>query len=151
MYRLSKEYRIIAESNRVEYIWRETRRMEAQSNRNVEEIVKSPNKYRETEGSNGDMDGDAFITTDNPILLRNTLNSPTIVCVQRKAAKEIITEEALAKSNTQSFGSDIGAITNRVTSMYEVIAQFDKESIEYKTLDYRMKCGQLAQQNSIDG
>ena len=125
--------------------------MEAQSNRNVEEIVKSPNKYRETEGSNGDMDGDAFITTDNPILLRNTLNSPTIVCVQRKGGKEIITEEALAKSNTQSFGSDIGAITNRVTSMYEVIAQFDKESIEYKTLDYRMKCGQLAQQNSIDG
>lgn len=97
-----------------------------------------------------DMDGDAFITTDNPILLRNTFNSPTIVCVQRKAAKEIITEEALAKSNTQSFGSDIGAITNRVTSMYEIMAGFNKETVEYKMLDYRTKCGQLLQQNSID-
>lgn len=96
------------------------------------------------------MDGDAFITTDNPILLRNTLNSPTIVCVQRKAAKEIITEEALARSNTQSFGSDIGAITNRVTSMYEIMAGFDKSTVEYEILDYRTKCGQLLQQNSID-
>lgn len=97
-----------------------------------------------------DMDGDAFITTDNPILLRHTLNSPTIVCVQRKAAKEIITEEALARSNTQSFGSDIGSITNRVTSMYEIMAGFDKNTVEYEILDYRTKCGQLLQQNSID-
>lgn len=97
-----------------------------------------------------DMDGDAFITTDNPILVNNTENSPTIVCVQKKALKEIITEESLARSNTQSFGSDIGAITNRVTSMYEVMAQFDKNSIEYQMLDYRTKCGELLQQNSID-
>lgn len=97
-----------------------------------------------------DMDGDAFITTDNPILVRKTLNSPTIVCVQRSATKVPITEEALAVSNSQSFGSDIGAITNRVTSMYEIMAQFDRDSEEYKILDYRAKCGQLYQQNAID-
>lgn len=46
-----------------------------------------------------DKDGDAIITTDNPVLV-NTENEPTIVCVQRKGQKEIITEELLAKSNT---------------------------------------------------
>ena len=50
MYRLSKGYRE-TESNRVEYIRRETRRVEVQSSRNTEDIVKSPNKYRETEGT----------------------------------------------------------------------------------------------------
>lgn len=109
-------------------------------------MVKSADKYRETDGRNEDMDGDAFITTDNPVLVKNTKGLPTVVCVQRKAKKVPITEDALAVSNSDSFGSDIGAITNRVTSMYEIIADFDKDSEEYEILEYRMKCGQLFQQ-----
>ncbi len=40
------------------------------------------------DATNGnDKDGDMFFTTDHHILLSHTRNSPTIECVQRKAAK----------------------------------------------------------------
>ena len=71
------------------------------------------------------------------------------MCAQRKASKCVPTEEDLIKANINSFGDDIGKITNRVTSMFDVIAQFDKDSEEYKILDYRIKCGELFQQNSM--
>lgn len=34
--------------------------------------------------------------------------------------------------------------------MFDVQAQYDKDSPEYQELDYRIKCGQLFQQNAID-
>lgn len=54
------------------------------------------------------------------------------------------------KSNINSFGNAVGAVTNKITSMFEVQANFPKDSREYRILDYRIKCGQLYQQNSID-
>lgn len=117
--------------------------MEAQSSSNTEDIVKSPNKYRETEGTSGD----ALITTDNSVLLNNTKKLPAIVCVQRKAEKKIITDELLAEANQNSFGDEIGTTTNHITAMYDLLPLFDKDSPEYKTLEYRIMCGQLYQQN----
>lgn len=35
-----------------------------------------------------DKDGDCLITTDNPILLRNTRPTKTIMCVQKKQIKK---------------------------------------------------------------
>ena len=87
--------------------------------------------------------------TDNPILVRNTMNLPTIVCMQRKADKKIVEEDDIIAANKLAFNDDIGTITNYVTSMFEVQAGFDPESEEYKVLEYRIKCGQLYQQNSI--
>ena len=101
-----------------------------------------------TNGS--DKDGDMFFTTDNPILLKHTLNSTTIQCVQKKASKVIPTEEHLILSNKQSFGDEIGVTTNRITAMIEKQAMFPHDSVEYKTLAYRIKCGQHLQQNAID-
>lgn len=132
-----------AESNRVEYTGREIRNVEAQSSRNTEDIVKSPNKYRETEG----MSGDALITTDNKVLLENTRDLPAIMCAQRKAEKKIITEELLVEANQNSFGDEIGTTTNHITAMYDLLPLFKKDSEEYKTLEYRIMCGQLYQQN----
>ena len=88
--------------------------------------------------------------TDNPILVRNTMNLPTIVCMQRKADKKIVEEDDIIAANKLAFNDDIGTITNYVTSMFEVQAGFDPESEEYKVLEYRIKCGELYQQNSID-
>nr|DAO66563.1 MAG TPA: RNA dependent RNA polymerase [Caudoviricetes sp.] len=101
-----------------------------------------------TNGS--DKDGDMFFTTDNPILLKHTLNSTTIQCVQKKANKVIPTEEHLINSNKQSFGDEIGITTNRVTAMIERQAMFSPISKEYEMLAYRIKCGQHLQQNAID-
>lgn len=97
-----------------------------------------------------DKDGDTNMDTDNPILLKNTLNSPTIICVQRKSVKKVPTEEDIILSNKLAFNDDIGVVTNRATSMFEIQAGFDSDSEEYKTLSYRIKCGQLYQQNVID-
>lgn len=97
-----------------------------------------------------DNDGDAIFTTDNEILLRNTRASPAIMCVQKKAEKAVITEEALQNANKNSFGNEIGTITNRVTTMYDIITKFEKGEKEYEDLQYRIKCGQLLQQDCID-
>lgn len=97
-----------------------------------------------------DKDGDTFFTTDNEILLRNTLNSPTIMCVQRRAEKKLVTEQDIIQSNKLSFGDEIGVTTNHITSMIEVQSGFEEGSKEYNTLSYRIMCGQLYQQNAID-
>ena len=97
-----------------------------------------------------DKDGDLVMLTDNDVLVRNLVELPALMCVQRNAKKKAVTEEDLIQSNIDSFGDDIGKTTNWITSMFDVRAQFDKGSKEYKELDYRIKCGQLYQQNSID-
>lgn len=104
-----------------------------------------------THATNGaDKDGDMYLLTDNKVLVENTLNSPAIMCVQRKAAKKVIEESDLILANKNSFGDEIGKTTNRITTMFDVQAQYAPDSREYGVLDYRIKCGQLFQQNSID-
>lgn len=97
-----------------------------------------------------DKDGDTSMCTDNPIIVRNTLNAKAIVCVQRKADKIIPTESDIIASNKLAFNDEIGKITNRVTSMFEIQAGFPPDSPEYNELAYRIMCGQLYQQNAID-
>lgn len=97
-----------------------------------------------------DKDGDCVINTSFPILVNNTKKLPAIVCVQRKAPKCVPSDDDIMKSNINSFGNAVGGVTNKITSMFEVQARFPKGSREYNILDYRIKCGQLYQQNAID-
>ena len=94
--------------------------------------------------------GDTNMCTDNPIILKNTKSLPAIICLQKKAVKVIPTEYDIIEANKLAFNDDIGTITNRVTSMFELQAGFDKDSAEYKELEYRIMCGQHYQQCSID-
>ncbi len=104
-----------------------------------------------THALNGaDKDGDLVLLTDNPVLVNNLRELPALMCVQRKARKIVPSEDDMIQANIDSFGDDIGKTTNRITSMFDVIAQFPKDSEEYRVLDYRIKCGQLYQQNAID-
>ena len=88
--------------------------------------------------------------TDNPVLVRRLNPVPALCCAQSKAEKKVAAEEDFITANINSFGNEIGSITNKITSMYEVRAGFDKDSEEYKILSYRIRCGQLYQQNCID-
>lgn len=97
-----------------------------------------------------DKDGDCVFNTALPLLVNNTKNLPAIVCVQRKAPACVPSEEDLVQSNINSFGNSIGEVTNKITAMFEVQAAFKKDSRPYRILDYRIKCGQLYQQNQID-
>ena len=103
------------------------------------------------EALNGaDKDSDIFFTTNNRVLLDNTRDLPCIQCVQRRAEKKIVKEKDIIKSNKNSFGDAIGSTTNIITSQICLQADFEPNSEEYKVLDYRILCGQLLQQNSID-
>lgn len=97
-----------------------------------------------------DKDGDLVMLTDNKVLVENIRPTMTIMCVQRNAEKIIPTEATQIASNLASFGDDIGKTTNKVTAMYDVQSVYDKDSEEYRTLEYRIMSGQLYQQNCID-
>ena len=97
-----------------------------------------------------DFDGDTNMDTDNDVIVRNSKNPPTIMCAQKKAAKKVPTEEDIIQANKLAFNDDIGTITNYVTSMIERQAGFVKSTEEYKTLAYRIMCGQHYQQCAID-
>lgn len=97
-----------------------------------------------------DFDGDIVMLTDNRILVERLIVQPTIMCAQRRAEKCIPTEDDFIRSNIDSFGNEIGQITNYITSMFEVQSRFAPGSKEYETLSYRIMCGQLLQQNAID-
>ena len=97
-----------------------------------------------------DKDADAVMTTNSSVLLRNTKELDAIVCIQKVAHKKIITEELLIQANKDCFGDAIGAITNKITAMFDVVSGFEKDSKEYNELQYRIICGQNYQQNAID-
>lgn len=97
-----------------------------------------------------DFDGDLVMLTDNKVLVNKLQPLPALMCAQRRATKRVPTEEDFIRSNIESFGNDIGQTTNWITSMFEVRARFEKGSEEYDTLSYRIRCGQLYQQNAID-
>lgn len=97
-----------------------------------------------------DKDGDLVMLTDNRVLVSNIRKLPTVMCIQRSGEKIDVTEDSLIAANIASFGDDIGKTTNWITSMFDAQAQFDKDSEEYKTLEYRIVSGQNYQQNCID-
>jgi len=104
-----------------------------------------------TSALNGaDFDGDIVMLTDNKLLVNKLKPLPALVCAQRKAGKVVPTEGDFVSSNIASFGNEIGQTTNWITSMFEVQAGYEPDSQEYETLSYRIRCGQLYQQNSID-
>ena len=97
-----------------------------------------------------DFDGDLLFTTDNEVLLRNHKSLPALNCIQYNAEKKICTEEDVIQSNIKGFGSKIGQVTNRITSMTSMMSNYAPDSEEYKVLYYRIQCGQAQQQAEID-
>lgn len=97
-----------------------------------------------------DFDGDLLFTTNNAPLMRRQTNLPALNCIQHKAKKKITIEEDVVKANKQGFGSKIGSITNRITAITSLMANYEPGSIEYEILKYRTQCGQALQQEEID-
>lgn len=97
-----------------------------------------------------DFDGDLLFTTNNAPLMRRQTNLPALNCIQTKAPKKVVTDEDVIASNKAGFGSKIGSITNKITAMTSLMANYDKNSEEYEVLRYRTQCGQALQQREID-
>lgn len=97
-----------------------------------------------------DYDGDMIFSTDNEILLRNTKEPPTLICLQDKAKKAVIDRDSLVQSCLDGFGSKIGLITNRITSQLDVQSRFESGTLEHAVLQRRIESGQKSQQDEID-
>lgn len=97
-----------------------------------------------------DFDGDLLFSTNNQVLLRTHKNLPALNCIQYKADKKIVTEQDVINSNKRGFGSKIGQITNRITCMTSLMANYNANDREYQVLKYRTQCGQAQQQAEID-
>ena len=54
------------------------------------------------------------------------------------------------KGDIVGFGSKIGSITNRITAITSLMANYEPGSVEYEILRYRTQCGQALQQEEID-
>ncbi|OPH47740.1 hypothetical protein BC351_10240 [Paenibacillus ferrarius] len=104
-----------------------------------------------TQALNGcDFDGDQIMTTSNEIILSGINESKALICEQKNANAVIPAEQDFVIANKNSFGNEIGQITNSATSMYDKLAEFKPESLEYKTLLERIMSCQHYQQNAID-
>lgn len=97
-----------------------------------------------------DFDGDLLFTTNNEVLLRTYEDLPALNCIQYNAEKKEVSEDDVVLSNKLGFGSKIGQITNRITTMTSMMASFPEDSEEYRILKYRTQCGQAQQQAEID-
>lgn len=84
------------------------------------------------------------------MLVKTHRKLPPIDCIQKKSNKIIPTENDIIISNIGGFGDKIGSTTNLTTSQISLQSAFAPESEEYKTLEYRILCGQQYQQNAID-
>lgn len=97
-----------------------------------------------------DYDADAIFTTNSEPVVKNVKSLPTVICKQKPSSKIVCGFDDFVKANINGFGDEIGSITNKITSMFGIIDKFEKDSEEYKELEYRILCGQLYQQNAID-
>lgn len=96
-----------------------------------------------------DKDSDTVFTTDNALLVDCAPNKPAILCEQKKGIKKQVAWSDFVTSNIAAAGNDIGAITNRVTAMYDVMTTLDDNELK-RELQYRIQCGQHFQQAAID-
>lgn len=101
------------------------------------------------------FDFDILATTSNKILIESVYrNENPVVYEAPKPAKIIFGEEDLYKSDLFSFGSIIGAITNKSTSGFALLnnleKEYGKESREYKTTINRIKMCTKLQSAQID-
>lgn len=96
-----------------------------------------------------DHDGDLIFSTDNRVLVDKWRDELVVLCAQKKGEKKVPTEQDFIESNINGFGDDIGKVTNRITTMFDVQSKYEPESDEYKELTYRIIAGQKFQQDCI--
>lgn len=102
-----------------------------------------------------DFDMDIVATTPNQIMIKGVYKDelPVVYDVP-KPKKFVFTEDDLYKSDTFSFGSIIGSITNKSSNGYAKLPliehQFGKNSQEYKLIKSRLQQCCKAQSAQID-
>lgn len=102
-----------------------------------------------------DFDLDILATTSNRTMIEHTYkDSLPVVYDAPKPKKIVFTEDDLYKSDTFSFGSIIGSITNKSSNAYALLPnlelKYGKNSDEYKLTESRLQQCCKAQSAQID-
>ena len=102
--------------------------------------------------ADADFDGDKLATTNCQEIIdgyRKEFPNP-ITYDKKSVSKEELNVNRLGIIDSLSFGSKIGFITNCSTYWWSLIANYDKNSLEYNELIHRLKLMRLAQGAEID-
>ena len=98
-----------------------------------------------------DFDYDILATTSNEIMVNNTYeNDLPVVYQPPKPNKMLFTNKDLQVADKFTFGSIIGRITNNVTIIRTLMADYKEDTKEYQTLINRMRMGCKLQSAQID-
>lgn len=98
-----------------------------------------------------DFDFDITCTTNNSQFLEGILNSDIPVAYSaKKADKKNINEKTLYKTDVLAYNTKIGYITNLGTTLYEMQSLYEKDTLEYKEIENRLKLCCIEQNRSID-
>ena len=96
------------------------------------------------------FDFDILLTTNNKQIIDGAFGGLPITYDKHPIKKVIINKKELYKFDKRAFDTRIGFITNISTSLYTMLNNFDKNSIEYKKIIERLKILRKCQGNEID-
>ena len=98
-----------------------------------------------------DYDFDILATTNNEQFIQGRYENQRVVTYSaKKPKKKLFTEDDLFVTDTFSFGTQIGQITNTCSTICALIPTFAEGSRERITLENRLKAGCAAQSRQID-
>ncbi|WEG18520.1 hypothetical protein PQ478_08560 [Alkalihalophilus pseudofirmus] len=98
-----------------------------------------------------DFDYDIIATTSDPTVIKGVYKDELPVVYEApKSEKKVLTDEDLYKADIFSFGSAIGAITNKSTSGYALLPTLNEDSAEFEVTMNRIKMCTKLQSAQID-
>ena len=98
-----------------------------------------------------DYDYDILATTNNEQFIDGPYKNQRVVTyAAKKPKKKLFTEEDLFLTDTFSFGTQIGQITNTCSTICALIPTFQEGSKERRVLEDRLRAGCAAQSRQID-
>lgn len=101
--------------------------------------------------ADSDFDFDLGATTDCAPLVNGVYRELLPITYQKKNTPKIdITPLDLFKADNLAFGSEIGAITNKSTSMYAMLPFYELQQIQYDEIEKRLIMTRVAQGSAID-
>ena len=101
--------------------------------------------------ADSDFDMDIVATTSSKTVIDGVFTETLPVAYQKKTTdKKELTFQDLCNADMLAFGSDIGQITNKSTSMYAMLYNYEKDTPEYNEILNRLIMTRVAQGNSID-
>ena len=97
-----------------------------------------------------DLDGDLVCVTNQKEVIDGAQGGLPVHYDTMKAKKKIIIDDDLYLSDLNGFNSTVGFLTNISTTMYALLATFEKGSVEYNLLTNRLKECRKIQGEIID-